>query len=300
LRFLNTEGGKVKIKAKGGHIAYVGSVSDGAANGEGELYNEENELIYKGTFGDSKYNGTGTLYYVSGQPKYTGDFVDNVYMGTGTEFRINGSKEYFGTFVNGERSGNGSLYDSGNNEYFTGEFTDGDIVYPQFLGKTPSEINEMYKGGKVVYSKDGENVISLTMIDALYINDGAEDSVEDEAPADKIYVLKDTFPYGEKNLDSTQAVIEYFGLPEYEGYTYIELPEAVGINILTERESEKTDGIDAALEHEGTYNEARTVTKYDENCRVYIYSYVIDKLEYTFFCSDINTDYFMYEIRKYN
>ena len=59
--------GNVKIKARSGYIAYEGNVKDGYAEGYGNLYSKDSNLIYSGEFGHGRYNGTGTLFYADGQ-----------------------------------------------------------------------------------------------------------------------------------------------------------------------------------------------------------------------------------------
>ena len=101
--------GTVQVLARDGHVAYIGQVSEGAANGQGTLKDKDGNLVYEGAFAHSMYNGTGTSYYPDGTVCYTGTFTDNLYNGTGQFYRQSGVLEYDGEYVAGRRTGVGSL-----------------------------------------------------------------------------------------------------------------------------------------------------------------------------------------------
>lgn len=288
--------GNVKIKARSGYIAYEGNVKDGYAEGNGNLYSKDSNLIYSGEFAHSSYNGTGTLFYAGGQTKYEGEFADNCFQGTGILYRLDGSKEYEGDFLNGYKEGQGSLYDSGDNVIFTGAFHCDGLVYNQFLAKKTSEIGSIYTGDSQIYSNDTDTLVYMKDIQAMYRIDQMETSVEDEPVVSQVYVLNSELIYGQTVISSLDDLMEAMGEPEFQGNSYITLPEAVAVELINQQE--KPLEIDAQLETSAVYDEVQTVDGYQTMLEIYLYVYQTDDLIYTFFCENRNASFFMYMIEQ--
>ena len=284
--------GSVKIKAKSGYIAYSGNVEDGYASGQGELYDEEGRTVYYGEFSKNMYNGSGTLYYVNGQAKYTGAFVDNLYEGTGTLYRENGTKIYNGAFVKGLKEGNGSLYDAAENLVFTGSFRADDIVYAQLLNKTAGEISSMYTGSQTIFQGSESYVVMMSDIDAFYSAPNESNSITDEMIPDRVYVTKSEFAYGSKIYTTLSDIKSDFGSPLFEGNSYANLAEIVGIDQLKKQGKEFT--LDVNCMYEQIYDEVLNVTEYTTDALVYLYVYEIDGITYTFVTQDRGDAFFMY------
>lgn len=293
LRFTS---GEVRIKARSGYVAYEGMVGKGYAAGYGTLYNEEGTAVYEGSFERSKYNGSGTLYYPSGQAQYIGNFQNNLFQGEGALYRENGSKQYEGSFEKGLQEGSGILYDSAQNPVFTGEFHLGELVYQQMLGKDASEIASLYTGERMIYMMNTQNVVLMEDIDAFYTGDTAQNSIEDTLQAEQIYVCRDSFIYGTKELTTIREVSKALGKPAFEGNSYLTFPEAVGISYLEEKGIDT--GITAKLSAQETFEEVREVTGYDQSAMIYLYGYEKDGMTYTFFAKDRNSGFFMYLLEK--
>lgn len=288
--------GNVKIKARSGYIAYEGNVKDGYAEGYGNLYSKDSNLIYSGEFGHGRYNGTGTLFYADGQTQYEGEFADNCFQGTGILYRLNGSKEYEGDFLNGCKEGQGSLFDSGDNIIFTGAFHCDGLVYSQFLAKKTSEIGNIYTGSSRIYSNDADTLVYMEDIQAMYRIDQMQTSVEDEPVISRVYVLNSELIYGQTVISSLDDLTKVMGEPEFQGNTYITLPEAVAVELINQKGNPLN--IDTQLETAAVYDEVQTVESYRTMSEIYLYVYQTDDLIYTFFCEDRNTPFFMYMIEQ--
>lgn len=293
LRFVE---GNVKIKARSGYIAYSGNVSKGYATGYGELYDKDGDLVYSGDFDKNKYNGVGTLFYTNGQTEYKGDFVDNLYEGKGVQYRTNGSKLYEGDFVAGMKEGNGQLYDGGSNQVFNGMFHCDSIVYDQFLGKKTEELGDMYTGKGIIYTYDTEAIVMMSDIDAIYVVNQNEASIEEEAVIDQIYVMTDEFKIGQNTLRTIESVTKELGEPSFEGNSYVTFPEAVAINYLNKNEEGPAIRVD--LQSTSVYDELKTVDSYLTTAELYLYVYQTDNVTYSFFCDKKNGEFFMYSIEE--
>lgn len=293
LRFVE---GTVKIKAHSGYIAYSGNVSKGYASGYGDLFDKDSNLVYSGNFEKNKYSGTGTLFYSNGQTQYKGEFADNLFEGTGIQYRLNGSKLYEGEFVAGMRDGVGKLYDGGNNPVFNGVFHCDNIVYDQFLGKKTSEIGDLYTGDSVIYTYDSESVVLMKDIDALYLVSQDEESIDEEAVVDQIYVLSDSFRQGKKEISSIEEITGVYGKPSFEGNSYVTFSEAVAINSLNNRQIAPSVNVD--LKFSTIYNELKNVESYSSVAEIYLYVYQTDDATYSFFCEKKGGSFFMYSIEE--
>lgn len=291
LRFVE---GPVRIKARSGYIAYDGHVSKGYASGYGSLYNENEQLVYAGNFERSQYNGNGTLYYATGETKYKGEFVDNQFEGNGVLYRQNGSKLYEGEFLAGLREGTGILYDSGDNKVFEGSFHCDNIVYNQFLGKKTSDVGALYTGNSCIYTYQNEAVVCMEDIQAMYVVDNNENSIEEGAAVQQIYVLSDVFAHGQSQITSMEQVTSILGNPSFEGNSYIIFQEAVAIHQL--QEMGKMHELDAGLVMNSTYDEMKTVDSFQKTQELYLYVYQTEEITYTFFCKERDGAFFMYSI----
>lgn len=293
LRFTD---GKVRILAKSEYLAYEGSVKDGYAEGMGTLYRKDGSTVYEGQFEKSEFHGTGTSYYPAGQVQYNGTFQHNVYSGTGRLFRENGSLEYDGAFLEGRKDGEGTLYDSGNNKIYKGNFSKGNLLYTDFLGKSTAEANQMYLGEKVVYTDDTYFVVDMADIDAVCYGVQGEENLSDEVMVEGVYVLKDSFDYGTESLYHVAEIAQIMGDAIYEGNSYVITPEVVAIRSMNETEHVLHGAVPADFEQ--YLSDAVIVNGYDSGYSVYIYTYVMEDMRYTFFCKDRSGQFEMYLIEK--
>lgn len=293
LRF--TEG-KVRILAESGYRAYEGEVAKGSANGQGKLYRQDGSLVYDGEFVQSKYHGQGKLYYPSEQLQYQGEFADNLFSGTGSLYYENGNKEYAGEFLNGMREGKGIYYSSTGNKVFEGNFSRDELLYTDFLGKTTAEAGNNYTGRREVYMNDEYFVVSMKDISAVYYGKANSDNLDGTILIDGVYVLADVFNYQGLEYNNISEMSELFSQPEYEGNTYITMPEAVAIHVLCE------DGVvfygDVEGEFGHTLDDVIQVESFDENYTLYLHTFVVGDLRYTFFGKDKSGTFSMYLIEQ--
>ena len=287
--------GNVRILAADGHLAYQGEVSKAQCNGQGTLYGTDGKKIYEGAFAEDQYNGVGTLYYPGEIVQYTGDFVDNVFQGQGTSYRQNGTMEYSGAFQNGLWNGQGTLYNAAATPIFSGSFQNGQILFNEFLGKTTSEVSQMYTGLSTVYSTNTEYAVSMDEINAVYAAADGSDSLTGDWTVNQVYVLSDSFPTETGTITTVNDLTAYFGQPDYYGSSYVTLPEAVALNLFAEDSPESV--IPVEMETSNSFSDAVTVTSYDADYEVYIYTYIKSGLLYTFYAPASGQEAFlMYSI----
>ncbi len=286
--------GNVRILAKDGHVAYIGTVADGEAKGSGSLYTGDGTLLYEGQFDASMYNGEGKLNYPDGTLRYEGSFINNQFSGAGTLYRESGIAEYSGSFSAGQKNGTGTLYNSGGNAIFTGSFMSDQLLYSEMVGKTTSEMAGMYTGQSVVYSAEDEFCVEMSELGAVYSATDGSNTLGEDWMVGSVCVLSDHFPTAERALANINDLSAYFGKPIYFGSTYLNLTEAVAANLL----AQSPEGGFGRVEMNTTasFDDAVAVQRYDQNFRVYIYTFERDSLVYTFYCHNSTSGFLMYSI----
>ncbi len=286
---LRTAKGHVKITGKSGYLAYDGYVEGGYANGEGILYNPAGNAVYTGNFEQNDYEGQGSESYPSGNLHYTGTFHKCLYEGSGTLYRENGTKEYYGEFLGGKKNGTGTLYDVGENEIYTGSFSSDNIVYSELLGKNAAEVNECYKGHSSLYLATDETVVYMDQIGALYRGVSDEDALDDDVKVSSVYVLQDSFAFGNESVSTITALKEALGDPVYEGNSVVVLPEAVAINELCKKKTVFNGPVE--MDVDNTFSDVTEVNSFDRDYTVYIYTFLRGEVTYSFVCKE-RSDYF--------
>ena len=288
--------GTVRILAADGHLAYEGQVKDAHCAGQGTLYNKEGGKVYEGAFADDMYNGEGTLYYPEGMVRYQGSFLNNLFQGQGSYYRSSGAVEYVGEHESGHRNGQGVLYNAAANPIFTGTFQMDEILYSQFLDKATSEVSQMYTGKTQVYSSSSEYAVSMDEIGAVYAATDGSNTLDGEWTVGSIYVLSDRLPIEGETLTTINQLSAHFGQPDYYGVSWVDLPEAVAINLLAQEDPLQLGEVSltTSSEFDGVY----TVSGYDQDFQVYIYTYLQDGLLYTFYTTGSASEHFvMYSIQ---
>lgn len=287
--------GSVRILAADGHLAYEGQVSDAHCVGQGTLYNKEGGKVYEGAFADDMYNGEGTLYYPEGTVQYQGNFLNNLFQGQGSYYRPNGTVEYVGEHESGHRNGEGTLYNAAANPIFTGTFQMDEIVYSQFLDKSTSVVSQMYTGKTQVYSSSNEYAVSMDEINAVYSANDGSNSLDGEWTVNSIYVLSDSLPVEGETLTTINQLSARFGQPDYYGVSWVNLPEAVAVNLLAQSDDMLLGQV--SLTTTSAFDGVYTVSSYDQDFQVYIYTYLQDGLLYTFYTTGSGSENFvMYSI----
>lgn len=130
----------------------------------------------------------------------------------------------------------------------------------------------------------------------MYRIDQMQTSVEDEPVISQVYVLNSELIYGQTVISSLNDLTKVMGEPEFQGNTYITLPEAVAVELINQKGNPLN--IDTQLETAAVYDEVQTVKSYRTMSEIYLYVYQTDDLIYTFFCEDRNTPFFMYMIEQ--
>ena len=102
--------------------------------------------------------------------------------------------------------------------------------------------------------------------------------------------------YGQTAISSLDDLTKAMGEPEFQGNTYITLPEAVAVELINQQEEPLE--IDAQLETSALYDEVQTVESYQSMLEIYLYVYQTEDLIYTFFCENRDTPFFMYMVEQ--
>lgn len=293
LRFVND---KVRIRGDSGYLAYEGQVENGSVTGYGTLYNSEGIVVYQGNFDKNRYQGQGTRYYDDGAVMYTGNFEQNLFGGSGKLYRENGSLVYDGEFSLGKKDGEGRLYDSGGNLIYTGGFSQDMLLYSELLGKSVSEISKMYVGKRTLYEGEQDFVVILEDIDAMYLGEEEENTLDGDRTAEQVLVLKNDFQTGGAECTTIGELRDYFGEEDYAGNASITLPEAVAASKM----ASKGIGFRREIEVRTTseYEDYYQVEDYDNAYMIYLYSFHKDGLIYNFICQDKEERFVFYTIEQ--
>jgi hypothetical protein len=290
LRFIK---GDVRIRARSGYIAYEGAVENGQVRGQGRLFSSEGALIYEGGFDRNMYNGDGRLYFSSGELNYEGDFTDNLFHGSGKEYRLTGSLEYDGEFMRGIRHGQGQLYNSSGVRIYDGIFQMGNILFSELIGKTTAEIAGMYTGIQNVYFAGSDYSVEMREIGAVYSVDAAQDNLEMDWIVNNIIVLGSTIYMGSENISEINKLTEFFGPPDYYGEAWINLSEAVAVNLI----GNSNIIVPVEMQKTAIFDNVFDVNDYDRDFSVYIFAYMFDGLLYSFYTTSAGaTNFFMYSV----
>lgn len=284
--------GQVRILAKSGYVAYEGEVSKGAANGTGTLYRNDQSLVYQGQFLNNKYQGDGKCYYKGNQLQYEGEFVNNQFQGQGILYRQDGTKEYEGTFSFGKKQGEGKLYDAGGKLVYTGNFVKDRINYQELLGKSVTEVAQMYTGGRVVYENDSEYCVSMEDIDSIYISQGEVNTLEQEGTVQGVYVLSSSIVLDGSEYKTIGELKKKFKLISYEGNTSLTMADAVAVNVASQK-AEVLNGA-ATMDTTAVFEDVITVNSVDKSYQAYIYQLEDENIIYTFFSKEKGTDFDFY------
>lgn len=288
--------GVVNILAKDGHLAFTGQVDDGKVTGNGTLFDAKGNTLYEGSFKENLFNGKGQLYYPQGGLKYDGEFVNNLFQGAGSFYRATGTLEYEGQHLAGMRSGQGKLYNSAGNTIFDGTFLNDSIAYNELIDKTTEEIASMYTGATSVYSTSNEYCVSMDEISAVYSAKDGSNSLDGKWTVDAVYILSGAAPIGNNTYSTIDDLTAFLGTPDYFGTAWVNLPEAICINALASNGCEDLSPVklSSTAELDGVY----TVSSYDKNSTVYLYTFICDGLLYTFYCQEAGSNTFlMYSIQ---
>lgn len=282
--FLKFISGNVRIKAEAGYIAYEGYVEKGEVTGQGILYGRDGNVIYEGEFEENEYSGSGRLYGENGGILYEGELKHNVYEGDGVQYTAAGLVKYEGAFHSGLWNGKGILYDDSSNQVYEGNFLNGSIVYEDFLGKTTNEAASMYTGRRDIYYDDTYFIADMKDIDAIYSGSASNNSLEDTVTIAKVFVKGESCHIGGRTAGNIEEVKEIAGTASYEGNVYISTEEAVALSGLS------------GLEVTPLFDDAMEITGYDENRLIYIYTFQVEQLQYTFYSETNNGEFILYSI----
>lgn len=287
---------KVRIKGKSGYLAYEGDVANGYVTGQGTLYNPEGTVVYQGAFSKNKYEGRGVSYYDNGVMQYNGNFSENLYEGEGKLYSRNGSIAYDGQFARGKKEGEGILFDQSGNQVYHGNFSQDDIVFAELIGKSAEDVAKSYTGSQTNYAHGQSFAVIMNDIDAMYVGQRSETSLDDSVKVESIYVLRPYFHSGGNKYTTIDELRGIFGNPSFEGNSEVTMGEAVAINQLCTNRTVLFGPVEMGKTEE--FDEYSVIDSFDQTYTVYLYGFQKDGLLYTFLCRDKNDVFAFYSITK--
>lgn len=290
--------GKVQILGRSGYTAYIGDVEKGTVKGVGTLYNPEGRVVYEGEFDANAYNGTGKKYYENAQLEYEGAFKDNLYEGEGKLYRENATLRYEGDFHLGHMTGKGVLYGASQEPVYKGHFQEDWIVYQELLGKSTTDISQMYQGSREIVTADDVYEVCMNDIDAIYFGEDSRNTLDEEFKVSGVYVLQSAVYLDGEVVEETPRLGELFGKPVYEGNTYLEPRDEIALNKACERGGEDILYGKSRYVETKVYDDVTQVRNFQGDYQAYIYVYEKDEIIYTFFCRDKDAGFGFYLIEK--
>ena len=108
-------------------------------------------------------------------------------------------------------------------------------------------------------------------------------------------MLDNTFHYGLNDAKTISEVEDIIGEQSFEGNAYINLPEAISINILNSNGNTVFGG-KVDIEADTQYKDYIQVKGFTDRL-VYLYGYEVDGLLYTFVCEKAGSDFEYYFIQ---
>ena len=111
---------------------YIGQFKNNKINGNGIVYDKNNEEVYEGEFVDGKREGHGK-YYISEEYYYEGEFKNNEFHGKGEFISVKENRTIISAnFEKGKKNGEGVIY-----------LSNGDVRFVEY--KDDEEVREVIK-----------------------------------------------------------------------------------------------------------------------------------------------------------
>lgn len=295
---LKFETGKVQILGKSGYTAYIGDIENGTVKGVGTLYSPEGRIVYEGSFDANAYNGTGKKYYENSQLEYEGMFKDNLYEGEGKLYRENATLQYEGNFHRGCMAGEGTLYGASQEPVYAGHFQENGIVYQELLGKSTTDIAQMYQGAREIVTAEGIYEVLMRDIEAIYFGEDGSNTLDEEFKVSGVYILQPSVCVDGKIVGEISQLEEVLGTPVYEGNTYLKPRDEIALNKACECRKEDILHGKSGYKEIKVYDDVTQVSDFLGNYQAYIYVYEKEEIIYTFFCQEKDSGFGFYMIER--
>lgn len=159
----HTASGNAEVYTENGELLYRGKLENGAAQGDGRLY--DGFLVYQGKFAANEYEGNGKLYCAEDILLYEGEFSKSLYNGSGKLYYPNGQLKVSGTFVAGKLEGESTIYDENGMILYSGNisadnyngkgtlYQNGELYYQgDFLNSEMTGTGTLYSNGEILYT----------------------------------------------------------------------------------------------------------------------------------------------------
>jgi len=193
------------------------------------------------------------------------------------------------------REGDGVLYSNAGTKIYTGRFSQDEIIYSELLGKSTEEVSGIYSGKRTLYEGDDKFEVELSDINVIYEGSSNSNALDDSIMVESVYVLDDYIMCNGKKMLTIDDLESYFGEPAYEGSSYVTQTEALAISKIRKSTGDLYyDAVDITEEY--VYDDYFTISDYDSQKLVYLYSFSRDNVEYTFVCRDADKKFGFYFI----
>ncbi|MBQ3497202.1 MAG: hypothetical protein IJA73_03645, partial [Oscillospiraceae bacterium] len=148
-----------------------------------------------------------------------------------------------------------------------------------------------------VYRSESEYCVAMPEIDALYAVKDGSNTLENEWTVDRVFVLENAVALDSGTCTTVRQLTDALGEPLYYGTAWVTMAEAVAWNELAEKAPEAIEAV--GMEAQAGLEEVYSVSSYDRNHEVYIYTFEKDGLVYTFYFTGAGESAFvMYAIEK--
>ena len=301
-RSLKKYSGVATVLSKKSQARYVGELVEGVAQGKGTLYDKKSRVLYNGNFIKNEYTGEGTLYYKDGYPEYFGLFQNNLFHGLGKLYYDNHKLNYEGNFINGLKNGEGILYNKYGLEIFKGIFIDDKPSIEKYLNMKSSLLKDVFLETGIIYSNNIITCVVYENLGVMVALNNQNDSLDNESTVERVYILNNKYFLDEpkikkKELDTKIDKIN--GIKSCTGYTQVLFCEMSAIDYLRSLDND-------LYQNFSEYNFSRKYSDVLESDidkskdKIYVQSYNINDLEYTFYFATQDGEYVFYSIERLN
>ncbi len=299
-RSLKKYSGEARVVSKKSKAKYVGEISEGVANGKGYLYSKLGNVLYNGDFENNQYSGDGTLYYEDGGIKYIGSFRDNNFNGLGALYDEKGRLFYQGEFVDGQKNGKGALFNNFGTQIFDGTFLNDKPSLEQYLDKGVNSLSGVFLEDGVLYNLNQKMCIIYKDLGVMVVVEGDRESLSNSQVVDKIYILDNKYFLNEpklKRVELDKKFAQLHGVKQYAGYTRVLFYEMSLIDYLRKIDVNLFSDL-SRYNFDSQYTDVLQSQKFKSDDKIYVQSYEIDDLAYSYYFNDKDSEYVFYSVER--
>ncbi|MCQ2819160.1 MAG: C2 family cysteine protease, partial [archaeon] len=187
---------------------FIGYFANGAPNGKGAKFDQQNNLICEGNFVNGKLEGRGRMYN-SDTAYFEGDFKDGVLNGKG-EYHFEDGAIWEGEFKNNMKHGVGNIKIPNSNKIVVASFENDALIFKQELNLAAKLAGQKVEKGNI----SNTNFLSKLVKTKKSKQDALVQIVEDNTKIDKQVVWIDPNNDQKENMSYAAKIKhEYPGMP---------------------------------------------------------------------------------------